>query len=243
MPQKKDISRRRYLKLLVQGGGLALALGAGGGLTSPEPAIVNGQAAPFGLPLAGAPGAESWFVRQWYGNTRWAYRQRRALYSQGQGMHFGVDFFSTCGTPVVAIGDGTILAIDGPYGSAPHNVLVKHANGLVSLYGHLLERSTLRIGQVVKQGEAIGKLGAPTGADCDTHPHVHLEIREASLGGTRNPVKLITTDWANLTLGATGEGLQFQVDLNQPSRWQTIFDQPDVRFGGPLLNDYERSWP
>ena len=235
------LNRRECLKLLTRAGGLTLAVGAAnmiGGSPS-----VSGQSAGFGLPLAGPPGAGTWFVRQWYGNTRWAYRQRRALYSQGQGLHFGVDFFSTCGTPVVAIADGTILSVDGPYGSAPHNVLVRHANGLVSLYGHLLSRATVRISQSVKRGEPIGILGAPAGADCDTHPHVHLEIREAGLGGTLNPVKLIEADWPSLTLGATGEGLQFQVDLDQPQRWQTIYDQPNVRFGGALLNDYVRSWP
>lgn len=207
------------------------------------PVEASAQTSPFGLPFQGPPGPDTWYIRQWYGNTRWAYRQRRALYSQGQGLHFGVDFFAPCGHPVVAIGDGSVLAVDGPYGAAPHNVLVRHPNGWVSLYGHLLARSSLRVGQRVNQGDVVGQSGAPTGADCDTHPHLHLEIRNNSLSATTNPVRLIEADWYNLTLGADNEGLQFQLDLNQPEIWQTISDQPDVRFGGALLNDYGRTAP
>lgn len=233
------LNRRQWLKAsLLTGSGLALS-GLVGGLHRE----VAGQAAPFSLPYEGPPGPDNWHIRQWYGNTRWAYRQRRALYSQGQGLHFGVDFFAACGRPVIAIGDGTVLAVDGPYGAAPHNVLVRHPNGLVSLYGHLQARSGLRVGQGVRRGQVVGLTGAPTGADCNTHPHVHLEIREAGLGATVNPIGLIAADWPNLTIGIPGEGLQFQLDLNQPTRWQTIYDQPGVRFGGPLLNEYERSWP
>jgi murein DD-endopeptidase MepM/ murein hydrolase activator NlpD len=234
------LTRRQYLKL-------GLAAGAGIGLGERSlifsPVEATAQTNSFGLPLQGPPGPATWFVRQWYGNTRWAYRQRQALYSQGQGFHFGVDFFTPCGTPLVAIGDGTVIAVDGPYGAAPHNLLIRHPNGWVSLYGHLLTRSPMRIGQTVRQGDVIARSGAPTGADCDTHPHLHLEIRDSSLGGATNPVKLIAVDWYNLTLGADNEGLQFQLDLNQPDRWQTIYDQPNVHFGGALFNDYSRTAP
>ncbi len=234
------LTRRQYLKL-----GLSAGVGMGLGehsliFSSYEAAA---QTTSFGLPFQGSPGPATWFVRQWYGNTRWAYRQRRALYGQGQGFHFGVDFFAPCGTSIVAIGDGTVIAIDGPYGAAPHNLLIRHPNGWVSLYGHLLSRSSLRVGQTVRQGDVVAQSGAPTGADCDTHPHLHLEIRDSSLGGATNPVNLIEADWYNLTLGADNEGLQFQLDLTQPDRWQTIYDQPTVRFGGSLFNDYGRTAP
>lgn len=239
---KIKISRRRYLSLGLMGGaGLALGLKATG---EPEQ-VVQAQTPPFGLPYPGPPGPSSWFLRQWYGNTRWAYRQRRALYSGGQGLHFGLDFFAPCGTPIHAIGDGTVVSVDGPYGALPHNILIRHANGLVSLYGHMLQRATLQVGQKVKRGDQVGITGAPTaqGGDCDTQPHVHLELRETNLGGAVNPVNWIEADWYNLTLGLPGETLQFQLDLDQPNRWQNIYDQPAVRFGGVMLNEYVRSWP
>ncbi len=229
------LSRRKILKIAA---GFSPALFLPLGVTGAKQ-----EAGKFGLPFGGESGPATWFVRQWYGNTRWAYRQRRAIYSQGQGMHFGVDFFANCGTPVLAIGEGNVIAVDGPYGSAPNNLLVRHSNGYVSLYGHLQSRPTVKIGQPIRRGEVIAISGVPTGADCDTHPHLHLEIRTGNLAGTVNPVNLIGADWANLTLGLPGEGIDFEIDLNQPARWQNIYDQPAVTFGGPLLNDFSRPWP
>ncbi|MBN9390248.1 MAG: M23 family metallopeptidase [Chloroflexi bacterium] len=234
------LTRRQYLKL-------GVTAGIGVGLVGPalvfSPPAAVAQATGFRLPFEAEPGPATWYLRQWYGNTRWAYRQRRALYSQGQGFHFGVDFWAPCGTPVVAIGDGTVAAVDGPYGAAPHNLVIRHSNGWASLYGHLLTRSPMRVGQSVRQGQVVAETGAPSGSDCNTHPHLHLEIRDSSLSRATNPVNLIQADWYNLTLGVDSEGLQFQLDLNQPDRWQTITDQPDVRFGAALYNDYGRTAP
>jgi len=50
-------------------------------------------------------------------------------------MHFGVDLAAACGTPVVAIGNGVVLKVDArEHDSGPHNLLIAHPNGHVSLY-------------------------------------------------------------------------------------------------------------
>ena len=113
-------------------------------------------APPFALPFAGPPGPSTWYVTQWYGSTVWAYRNWRDQYSQGQGLHFGVDFAAPCGTPIHAIGDGVVFAVDGPYGAAPNNIVINHQNGYYSLYGHMFKRSTLQVGQQVKKGDVLG---------------------------------------------------------------------------------------
>lgn len=195
---------------------------------------------PFGPPFAGPPGPGAWFVGQWYGNTVWAHRNP---YRSGQGLHFGVDFNARCGTPVLAIGDGTVFAVDGPYGAAPHNVVIAHADGLFSLYGHLLERAPLEPGQPVRAGDPIARSGDPDGPRCDIDPHLHLEIRRAEMRETVNPVPLIALDWRRATIGVRRTGLAFEHDLDNPGRWMTIADQPDVAFGEPPLNDYPRAWP
>src|ERR1700754_695671 len=74
---------------------------------------------------AAAPGPGTWFVGQWYGNTVWSHDNP---YPAGQGMHFGIDFNTPCGTTVLAIGDGVVFAVDGPYGAAPHNLVIEHPN-------------------------------------------------------------------------------------------------------------------
>ena len=161
---------------------------------------------------------------------------------QGQGIHFGIDFSARCGTPIVAIGDGKVLKVDArEHGSLPHNLLIAHPNGYVSLYGHLLERPKLSVGQIVKKGEQIGLTGDPD-VTCTSRPHLHLEIRDRSLGRALNAHKLIDADWDALALtGSFGRG--FQRDLDNPRKWQTLWDQPDIRFGGPLINEFEQTWP
>ena len=232
------LTRRKLIKLS--------ALGAAGFLLPiiQVEGVAHAQTSPiFGVPFSGPPGYSTWHVRQYYGNTRWAYRQRHALYGQGQGLHFGVDFFAPCGTSVKAIGDGVVFAVDGPYGSPPHNLVIRHSNGYSSLYGHLHQRPSIAVGKAVKRGDDVAISGAPSGADCDTRPHCHLEIRTNGMSSTVNPVNLIEADWADLSLGLTAEGLDFEIDLDNPDRWQTIYDQPNVTFGNSLLNEFNRPWP
>ena len=197
---------------------------------------------PFQLPLEGEPGLSSWYVSQWYGNTVWAARNADDLYHRGQGIHFGVDFAAPCGTPVVAIGDGVVHAVDGPYGSPPHNVVIRHDGGYFSLYGHLQVRSNLQHGQPVSAGERVGQVGDPAGDDCVRAPHLHLEIRTNNMTETVNPVPLIDADWRRLTSGVSTEGTGFAVDFENPARWQRPEDQPSIRFGGPRINDYRDGW-
>jgi len=196
----------------------------------------------FGLPFADPPGPDTWLLGQPYGNTVGAFARRRDWYRAGQGMHFGVDFSAACGTPVVAIGDGVVLKVGArEHGSGPHNLLIAHPNGYVSLYGHLLERPPLVVGQPVRQGEMVGRVGDPD-LTCTSRPHLHLEIRDRSLRRAFNPHLLIDADWEALMLvGPFGRG--FQRDLDHPRRWQSVWEQPEVRFGRPLLNDYRNPWP
>jgi murein DD-endopeptidase MepM/ murein hydrolase activator NlpD len=214
-------------------GGLLLA----GWLVASFP--VSAAEQPFRSPFAEPPGPETWFVAQWYGNTIWAHDNP---YPTGQGLHFGVDFNTVCGTTVLAIGDGVVFAVDGPYGSAPHNLVIEHHNGYLSLYGHLLERPAIEVGTPVRAGDPVALSGDPAGR-CDLDPHLHLEIRRPGMRETVNPVPLLNLDWRRATAGIRRNGTSFERDPDQPDRWTTIADQPDVIFGGPFLNRYGRGWP
>lgn len=196
---------------------------------------------PFGLPFAEPPGPSTWLVTQAYGNTTGAYATRRTQYGLVQGIHFGVDFSAPCGTTVVALADGVVAGTDGPWGSAPHNLMIDYANGYSSMYGHLLETPKLQRGQQVKRGQPVALSGDPDGT-CYSRPHLHLEIRSSTYGHLYNPLLFIEADWDSLVLpGTFGRG--FEKDLDNPRRWQSLYDQPDVFGGGPLLNDYAHPWP
>jgi murein DD-endopeptidase MepM/ murein hydrolase activator NlpD len=197
----------------------------------------------FSLPLSGPPGPSTWYVAQWYGSTVWAYRNYEDIYSQGQGLHFGIDFATRCGTPVHAIGDGFVFAVDGPYGAPPHNVVIDHQDGYLSLYGHLLRRSDLRPGQHVARGDVIGVSGDPASAECNQASHLHLEIRRTGMSVAVDPVPLIDADWRSLTIGADTDGTRFELFPSEPGQWMTNQQQPDTQFGGPIVNHRGSAWP
>ena len=224
--------------------GCVCALVMAWGLATHARVVAAAQPAekPFGLPFDTEPGPSTWLLGQLYGNTVGAYRTRVVWYGAGQGLHFGLDFPARCGTPVVAIGDGVVIGVDDlSHGAGPHNLIIRHDDQYLSLYGHLLETPKLTYRQTVTRGQVIGLTGDPD-VTCTSRPHLHLEIRSADFATAYNPINLIDTDWNALMLaGSFGRG--FARDLSDPRRWQYADDQPDVRFGGALLNDYADPWP
>jgi murein DD-endopeptidase MepM/ murein hydrolase activator NlpD len=199
---------------------------------------------PFILPFQEPPGPNTWLLGQAYGNTVGAYFNRNTTYRFSQGIHFGVDFTAPCGTEIVALADGVVALVDAPsYGSLPHNLIVDHPQlGYATLYGHLLQRPNLSVGQQVKQGEVIALSGDPE-VTCYGRPHLHLEIRDyPGRAWKYNPVNLIDADWDNLALvGSFRSG--FQRDLDEPRKWQHLDDQPPSVTGGPIINNFTNPWP
>ncbi|GEM87459.1 M23 family metallopeptidase [Meiothermus granaticius] len=194
----------------------------------------------FSLPFADPPGPNTWLLGQPYGNTVGAYRQARSLYAAIQGIHFGLDFSAPCGTPVRAIGDGTVVEVDGPHGSPPHNLVIDHGNGVSSLYGHLLRRPSLEVGAKVKRGQVVA-LSGDSQLTCVSAPHLHLEIRDRSHTRLFNPLPYLAADWPTLLL--TGFSRSFERDLEDPRKWQQPDQQPQARRGGPPLANFTHPWP
>ncbi len=99
--------------------------------------------------------------------------------------HWGVDFGAPIGTPVVAVGDGTVR-FAGYKGANGNLVILKHPNGYETYYLHLHRfASGVRTGARVKQGQLIGTVGK-TGVA--TGPH--LDFRVKHRGRFLDPLKL-----------------------------------------------------
>jgi hypothetical protein len=215
--------------------------GAQGGPT-PEEVPTTTEERPFRLPFAEPSGPDTWLMAQPYGNTTGAYRQRLTTYAASGGIHFGLDLSAPCGTEVVAMADGVVFAVDGPFGSAPHNLMIDHPQvGYATMYGHLLEAPDLAPGQQVKQGEVIALTG-DSAERCFLRPHLHLEIRDLKHVRKFNPAALIEANWDNLALTGNN-GRDFARDLDEPRKWQSLYDQPEARTAGPILNDFANPWP
>lgn len=88
-----------------------------------------------------------------------------------RGVHTGIDFRVNVGTPVRAIKRGTVIyaAWHGSYG---RKIMIRHPDGVVSLYAHL-SRINVKVGDTVKAGQRIGRSGRSGNV---TGPHLHLEI-------------------------------------------------------------------
>jgi murein DD-endopeptidase MepM/ murein hydrolase activator NlpD len=112
--------------------------------------------------------------------------------------HFGVDIQNPQYTPILAVGDGTIIHagsdLERPLGPWPdfygQAVVIEHERRwndlpVYTLYGHVSE-VLVQVGQSVKAGDPValvGQLGVALG------PHLHLEVRvgAGTYYDTRNP--------------------------------------------------------
>ncbi len=98
--------------------------------------------------------------------------------------HQGVDFAAPTGTPVMAAGDARVAFVGwkGGYGRA---VILDHGRGYTTLYGHMSAFGKIKVGQHIRQGTVIGRVGS-TGLA--TGPHLHYEFRIN--GVHRNPMSV-----------------------------------------------------
>ena len=98
--------------------------------------------------------------------------RRRILNGIPKSPHGGQDYTAPAGTPVKAIGGGTVrIARDFYYSGL--TLLVDHGAGLVSVYMHL-EKMLVAEGESVAGGQVIGRVGSSGRA---TGPHLHLGVR------------------------------------------------------------------
>jgi murein DD-endopeptidase MepM/ murein hydrolase activator NlpD len=87
-------------------------------------------------------------------------------------MHTGIDLRGETGEAVHATANGKV-SVAGREGGYGNMVEIDHGNGFSTRYGHLSEID-VKIGQEVRIGQVIGKIGS-TGRS--TGPHLHYETR------------------------------------------------------------------
>ncbi|MEK7478085.1 MAG: peptidoglycan DD-metalloendopeptidase family protein [Patescibacteria group bacterium] len=133
---------------------------------------------PKSLPKTGT-GILSWplakiIITQYFGNTAFSTKNPQVYNGKG---HNGIDLGTPVGTPIKTAGDGTVLGTgntDLACAGASYGkwVLIRHTNGLSTLYAHL---SLIKVesGQSVSTGDIIaysGNTGYSTG------PHLHFTV-------------------------------------------------------------------
>jgi murein DD-endopeptidase MepM/ murein hydrolase activator NlpD len=88
--------------------------------------------------------------------------------------HTGIDIGAAKGTPILAAADGVVV-FSGDGGSYGNMVILRHKNGLFTVYGHA-SKLIAKKGSYVKRGQKIALVGS-TGAS--TGPHLHFEVKGA----------------------------------------------------------------
>ena len=87
--------------------------------------------------------------------------------------HTGIDMVEPFGSPVFAADDGVVALVGSSSSGYGNYVVVAHAGGFDTLYGHL-STALVKVGQSITQGTAVGLEGS-TGNS--TGPHLHFELR------------------------------------------------------------------
>jgi murein DD-endopeptidase MepM/ murein hydrolase activator NlpD len=98
--------------------------------------------------------------------------------------HLGVDYAAPAGTPVQAVGAGTVISA-GRSGGSGKMVRIRHAGGYETMYLHL-SRIAVKRGAHIERGEIVGYVGS-TGLS--TGPH--LDFRVFRNGRAVNPAKAV----------------------------------------------------
>ncbi|MBW8738209.1 MAG: M23 family metallopeptidase [Streptomyces turgidiscabies] len=110
------------------------------------------------------------------------------------GSHTGIDFHAASGTPVHAVGSGTVVEA-GWGGSYGNNVVIKMIDGTYTQYGHL-SSINVSVGQTVTPGQEIGLSGATGNV---TGAHLHFEARTtAEYGSDIDPVAYLRSHGVNV---------------------------------------------
>lgn len=113
-------------------------------------------------------------ITQYFGNTAFAAQHTQVYNGRG---HNGIDLGVPIGTPIKSAADGVVVGAgdtDLTCQGASYGrwVLVKHNNGLSTLYAHL-SLIKVREGQSVARGELLGYSG---NTGYSTGPHLHFSL-------------------------------------------------------------------
>jgi murein DD-endopeptidase MepM/ murein hydrolase activator NlpD len=143
---------------------------------SVQPAPSPAWSYPIGRP--GQPLGDGFFIRH-------GYETENTWYNPGY-WHTGEDWYAvdnaeTAGAHVYAVADGTVVYAGSNYPGRV--VIVRHAGGLFSMYGHLDFNLLVQNGQQVARGQQIGTVLKRS----DNVPsHLHFEIRTFLTTGAVN---------------------------------------------------------
>jgi murein DD-endopeptidase MepM/ murein hydrolase activator NlpD len=131
-----------------------------------------------GAPTATPPPSDAQISQMGSGLFAWPLRGQILSSFGGRGSgprNDGLNIRANAGDPVRAAAAGDVVYAGDQVPGFGNLVLIKHADGWVTAYGHL-GRVEVRMQQRVEQGQQIGQAGSSGGV---SEPQLHFEIRYA----------------------------------------------------------------
>ncbi|MCM1277193.1 MAG: peptidoglycan DD-metalloendopeptidase family protein [Lachnospiraceae bacterium] len=101
------------------------------------------------------------------------FREKGSCWSSG--WHNGIDIAAPANTPIKAAADGVVVNADTTANADGYGnrVVIRHPDGKATLYAHMIAPAAVKVGQAVKKGAVIGKVGS-TGKSTGNHLHISV---------------------------------------------------------------------
>ncbi|MFD2261624.1 M23 family metallopeptidase [Lacibacterium aquatile] len=120
--------------------------------------------------------AQTGFAQAWQwpapGRISGVYGSQRVLNGEPRTPHYGTDVAAPTGTPALSPVDGTIVLAEADLFFTGGTVMIDHGQGVQSVFAHL-STVDVQVGDVVKRGQSVGKIGMTGRA---TGPHLHWGV-------------------------------------------------------------------
>lgn len=164
---------------------------------------------------------------QYYGNTTFAFQhgQEHSYDDYSQGLHGGLDFGQTPGTPVFAgVRDdlgATCTYVGDKRKFGPFRVDVTIGQYLI-IFGHLAEPNFDLEDQPVTADTVLGHVSS--------EEHAHIEVRQGNK--ILNPLPFFPNDVQDAMIARFPPAEKFQPNGGQ---WESPLDQPTITIGGKLI--------
>ncbi len=142
---------------------------------------------------APAPEANRWTPPLTEGHVLCSFDAERMVQSGVTGiwaLHDAVDLGSPQGSPVFAMGDGTVIAA-GETRLLGGWIEIDHGGGFVALYAGMASVAAYAAGDAVRRGDAVGTVGPGPLDEADRGPHLHLRVLQS--GAAVDPLRLWQT--------------------------------------------------
>ena len=144
---------------------LAIVLTSISAGSKPSAKPTGAQTISFGSPILNGT------ISKGYSNTELQYNKALNVWE----IHKGLDYTADVGTDVLAVYDGTVTSITTNLllGTV---VEIDHGNGLKTTYGSLEQTTPVKVGDVVKKGDVIGKASNTATSETSSAGEVHFEV-------------------------------------------------------------------